>query len=105
MKLLTPTWIPGETMEYIHRKHGEHITRQDLLDVIYRYPGNVSIRRAAEKHRADYLLQEQSHSGKNLLICVILEEEKIQQVAEELGLEGNPDDFASLVYNAWEVSL
>lgn len=101
---LTPVWVPDETMDYIHRKHGSHITRQDLLDVMYRDPGNLSIRETADKHRADYLVRGQSYSGKRLLICVILKEEMIKKVADELGLAGNPDDFVSLVYNAWEVS-
>jgi len=92
-------------MEYIHRKHGGHITRRDLMDVMYKQPENLSIRKAAKTHRADYLVRGASHSGKQLLICVILSDEAIDQVAEELGLEGNPNDFASLVYNAWEVSL
>lgn len=91
-------------MEYIHRKHEAHITRQDLLDVMYRDPGNLSIRAAASHQRSDYLIRGQSHSGKRLLICVILKKETIKQVADELGLKGNPDDFVSLVYNAWEVS-
>lgn len=103
MRPLTPALVPDETLEYIQRKHEEHITRQDLLDVIYRNPKDLTIRAAARHHRADYLITGQSYSGKNLFLCVIVESEKIKRIVRELNLNINPDDFASLIYNAWEV--
>ena len=103
MRPLTPAWIPGSTLDYIHRKHEPHITRQDLVDVIYRDPKNLSIRSTSNRQRSDLLVVGKSYSGKKLLLCTVIEEQKIKQIAEELQLQRDPHKFASLVYNAWEV--
>ena len=103
MRPLTPALVPSKTVKYIQHKHEEHITRQDLLDVIYRNPKDLTIRAAARRHRADYLITGQSHSGKNLFLCVIVEPKKIKRIISEFNLDINHDDFASLIYNAWEV--
>ncbi len=104
-KVLWPALVPEQTMEHIHRYHEGHITRNEILDVLNREPKNLIISPASSGVKSDYTVRGKTLDGKQLLICVILNNRRIDELYKNWNLQeqvAKPASYyASLVYNGW----
>lgn len=104
-KRLWPCLVPDQTMEHIHDRHEQHISRGEILEVMNRNPDHLNITKAPLYVTSDYNVRGETHDGKYLFLCVILEMKDIEQFYQQWELQNQVEKpvtfFASLVYNGW----
>lgn len=102
---LVPTWIPERTMKHIYENHEQHISRQEIHEVLHRDIAQLEIVRSAGDHQSDVMIRGKTLDGKRLCLCAIVNKERILRLIREFS-EKPPrpaGQLGSIVYNGWEI--